>query len=303
MKLSPGARGWRIVAPGGGEEEVALKQFRAPLAVLLIVGSIMLACGESGSVSTTPADVAEQPTQRPTFTPIPTEGEGPTEPPPPTNTPEGPTPTPAPPTDTPPPTATQPPTNTPPPPLQIQGVTEYTDSIGALHLVGEVLNQSDQNMNFVKIIASFYDSADRIVATDFTYTELDTVEAGDSSPFEMIILNPPDTIDTYKLDVEWNVTNVIPLHVDVLSHNTSTDSIGAYHVVGEVQNPYDHSLEFVKIVATFYSAEGKVLRSDFTYTGRDTIGPGETSPFELVLLNPPADMDHYKLQTQARKVG
>ena len=47
-------------------------------------------------------------------------------------------------------------------PVTIHGVTDYKDSIGALHLVGEIRNQSDQNLHFVEVIATFYDASNQV---------------------------------------------------------------------------------------------------------------------------------------------
>ena len=106
---------------------------------------------------------------------------------------------------------------------------------------------------------------------------------------------------SYKLQVEYRETSEMVLHVDVLSHNASyKETTGSYRIVGEVQNPYDFALESVKIVATYYNGAGEVVRVDFTYADLDVLNPGSSSPFEVLLTDPPANLDHYRLQTEAR---
>jgi hypothetical protein len=175
------------------------------------------------------------------------------------------------------------------------------DSIDALHLVGEVRNQSDQNLIFVEIMATFYDASSQVLATEISYTDLDILEPGGLSPFELILFDAPDGIASHKLDVDWDTTTSTPLRVEVLSHSAATDSVGAYHVVGEVRNPYDFGLQFIEIVGTFYNAAGSVIRVKFMYAERDTLPPGQTSPFELIIFDPPEDLTRYSLQTQAER--
>jgi hypothetical protein len=72
--------------------------------------------------------------------------------------------------------------------------------------------------------------------------------------------------------------------ISVLSSSSFTDDLGDYHVVGEVKNnsPTD-SINYVKIVATFYDNTGKVVGTDFTYSNIDVLRPAEKSSFEIIL--------------------
>jgi hypothetical protein len=72
--------------------------------------------------------------------------------------------------------------------------------------------------------------------------------------------------------------------IDILSSSSFTDDLGYYHVVGEVKNnsPTD-SMNYVKIVSTFYDNTRKVVGTDFTYTNVDVLRPTEKSSFEIIL--------------------
>jgi hypothetical protein len=74
--------------------------------------------------------------------------------------------------------------------------------------------------------------------------------------------------------------------ISVLRSSSFTDDIGYYHVVGEVKNnsPTD-SMNYVKIVSTFYDNAGKVVGTDFTYTNVDVLRPTERSSFEIILTD------------------
>ncbi len=85
--------------------------------------------------------------------------------------------------------------------------------------------------------------------------------------------------------------------VDILSHTGYLDSLGFYHVVGEVQNVGDQAVNYVKITATFYDSSHVVIATDFTFTGLYVLPVGRKSPFDLFLFDTTqsAKVDHYSL--------
>lgn len=87
--------------------------------------------------------------------------------------------------------------------------------------------------------------------------------------------------------------------LQILSHNSFTDSIGYMHVVGEIKNNSPSSKTFVKITGTFYDANNQVVGTDFAYADPYDLGSGQKAPFELILTSasiPISQIDHYNLQ-------
>ena len=70
-------------------------------------------------------------------------------------------------------------------------------------------------------------------------------------------------------------------------------------MTGEVRNPHDFTIKFPEIVATYYNATHEVIRVEVDFAEVDPLEPGQSSPFEVVLTDPPADLQHYALQTEA----
>jgi hypothetical protein len=52
----------------------------------------------------------------------------------------------------------------------------------------------------------------------------------------------------------------------------------------------------VKVNAYFYDASNQLLVSDYGYACLNAMGPGEVSPFTVLLLNPPGGVDHVTVQ-------
>jgi hypothetical protein len=86
--------------------------------------------------------------------------------------------------------------------------------------------------------------------------------------------------------------------ITILSHNSYVDSIGYFHVVGEVENNTPSTAEFVQITGTFYDINNAVVGTQFTYTNPSDISSGGKAPFDLVLMSasvPTSLIDHYNL--------
>ena len=89
------------------------------------------------------------------------------------------------------------------------------------------------------------------------------------------------------------------------NHTGFFDSLGYYHVVGEVQNTGDGALQYVKITATFYDSGGAVVATSFTYTMIEILHAGQKSPFDVFLFDKAqsAKVDHYALSVSYDQSG
>jgi hypothetical protein len=173
-------------------------------------------------------------------------------------------------------------------------------SSGYLYIVGEIQNTLPQNLEYVKIVATYYDDNKEVLGTSFTYTDLDIIKSGQKSPFELS--NYPDKFvpSSYKVQASYRITSSEPYTgLSINSHRSNADG-SYYKVVGEVENNGDRTVDYVKLVATFYDDNDEVIGTSFTYTDLDTIAPGGTSPFELTTYPQTLIPARYDVQVQAR---
>jgi hypothetical protein len=78
---------------------------------------------------------------------------------------------------------------------RIVSENNYVDSYGSLHIVGEVINESYESMEFVQLTATFYDASNGVVETSFDYTSPSTLQPGQRAPFD--ITASEGTMPTY----------------------------------------------------------------------------------------------------------
>ena len=81
----------------------------------------------------------------------------------------------------------------------------YTDNIGTVHIVGEVINQSPVTAKFVEIIVTFYNAFNQVIGTDHAYTQPSDLSSGQRAPFELIEPSgdiPMNQVRNYALTVD-----------------------------------------------------------------------------------------------------
>lgn len=185
--------------------------------------------------------------------------------------------------------------------VEVLSDNSFEDDIHYTHVVGEVRNDTGGPVEFVRINATFYDKAGKVVGTDFTYTSLDTVPRGGKSPFE-VIAEVEETFDRYSLAVEWDEADAeAPGGLKVLSSSDFEDDLDFYHIVGEVKNTSQGRLKFVKVIATLYDKAGDVVGTDYTYTSPENLNAGQKAPFELTFLQGKPSGSTYRLQVQGEE--
>ena len=88
----------------------------------------------------------------------------------------------------------------------------------------------------------------------------------------------------------------------ILSQNSYHDSTGSMHIVGEVLNQSPATARSVKIIATFYNANGQAIGTESTYADPSQLGPGQRAPFEMIAFEgsvPIYQMSYYGLRVDS----
>jgi len=183
---------------------------------------------------------------------------------------------------------------------KILSMNSYTDR-GYLNVVGEVKNNLQSNINYVKLTATFYDANKKVIGTDFTYAELDILKPNQKSPFELS--SYPDKItpewDNYKLHLSYDTTGQSPYAgLEILSYSDKIDDRGYHKIIGEVKNKGVRTSSYVKVVSTYYNAKGEVIGTDFTFTDPSDIAAGVSAPFELSSYPRKLRPSRYELQVE-----
>lgn len=153
------------------------------------------------------------------------------------------------------------------------------------NVVGEIVNNGSAPAEYIKIIVTFYDKDKKMVDTSFTYSDVEVLNPGSKSPFNVSIEDKD--IDSIELQVQWenaSYPNNRENEIEILEHSSYVE-YDYFNIVGKVKNTSDSEQEFIKIIASIYDKDGNILDTTFTYTDIERIKPEETSPFKMSVEN------------------
>ena len=85
----------------------------------------------------------------------------------------------------------------------------------------------------------------------------------------------------------------------VLGNSLTYNQNGIRYVVGEVYNNTTHTIRYMRVDVTFYSADGREIASDFAYTYLTTLFPGERACFHAT-MDEPAGWRTYQIRGSYR---
>ena len=142
-------------------------------------------------------------------------------------------------------------------------------------------------MNHVKILSTLYDKNGRVIGTDFTFSDIDVLRPAEKSAFKIILidLRQSQKVSSYKLYASGQKTQSLPAPLKLNIGDSHLDSIGFYHVVGEVTNQGNQKSTYVKVSGAFYNSSGSVVAAEFIYSDPKDLEPGQTAPFELIVTH------------------
>ena len=163
-------------------------------------------------------------------------------------------------------------------------------------LVGEVQNNTSRNAERVNIVATFYDSTGRVVATANTYADVDIMRPGQRSPFRTFY-DLSSVPARHSIQVQWQGTDKQPIdNIPILSSGNRSHTATTQRVFGEVRNDSGVALRNVSVLITGFSASGQVVAVQDTYGDIDNLSPGAVTPFETFIEKRGAT--RYEVQTQ-----
>ena len=174
--------------------------------------------------------------------------------------------------------------------LKIPNHSSHRTTIDTLEVVGEVENQGVENIEDLKILATFYDEQETVIGADYAYAKIDILVPGQTSPFSLSNYGQEGItkkIKNYRLCAEGIITSKGPYReLQIITHNPEVDELrGEYIVRGEVKNAGEIDATYVNVVATFYDSDGRIVAYESTYIDPRDLNSSQTESFRIALWN------------------
>lgn len=186
--------------------------------------------------------------------------------------------------------------------LELANISNYVDAGGTLHFVGEVVNTGEVAVESVNVSIVLFDDAGAQIAMEEWAIPMNYIPAGQTSPFEVLFLDPPEGASRWEAYVDAIPADFMLdyTYADLVfsEHSSRAPDYGDLEILGVVENVGEFDATFVQVVATVYGAEGNVVAVDYTFVEADVLGAGESSPFTMTFVGMAGDPDRYVLLVQ-----
>jgi len=142
--------------------------------------------------------------------------------------------------------------------VNIENDQYYVDNDSTVHIVGEVVNNSDKPLNQVNIFVTLY-SGNNIIHQTNSETLTNVIMPGMKGVFDIIVTENIDGIDRYVLDLDYKITNPKSQVIEITSSELGYAQFDNIIIKGTVVNNGDITANMVKVIGTLYGRDGNVV--------------------------------------------
>ena len=161
---------------------------------------------------------------------------------------------------------------------------KYLGDDGTIHIVGEIINESDKPINQVNIIAIFYSDGNSVYQTS-TENLTSIIMPGMKGAFDLMMTEDIGHVDDYILDIDFKVTQPKDQVIEITSSEFTYDPLGNIALQGTVANNGEITANMIKVVAILYDRDGNVVAVSETRTEPDYLRANDESFFLIPILD------------------
>ena len=162
--------------------------------------------------------------------------------------------------------------------VYIDNDRKYLGDDGTIHIVGEIMNESEQPINQVNVVAIFYSDGNAIHQTS-TENLTNMIMPEMKGVFDLIVTEDIGHIDYYTLDIDFKVTQPKDQVIEITSSEFTYGPVDNIAIQGTVANNGEITANMVKVVATLYDRDGDVVAVSQTRTEPDYLRVNDESFF------------------------
>ena len=161
---------------------------------------------------------------------------------------------------------------------------KYIGNDGTTHIVGEIINESDKPINQIEIIAIFYSDGNSVYQTS-TENLTSMIMPGMKGVFDLMLTENIGYADSYTLEIDYKVTQPKDQVIEITSSEFARGPVNNIVIQGTVANNGEITANMVKVVATLYDLDGKVVAVSETRTEPDYLRAGDELFFLIPILD------------------
>ena len=168
--------------------------------------------------------------------------------------------------------------------VYIDNEHKYIGNDGALHIVGEIVNDSNKPINQVEINAVFYNDGNTVYQTS-TENLTSIIMPEMKGAFALIVIEDIGDIDHYTLDVSFKIAQPKEQVIEITSSEFTQGPVDNISIQGTVANNGEITANMVKVIATLYDRDGNVVAVSQANTKPDYLRANDESFFVIPIMD------------------
>ena len=168
--------------------------------------------------------------------------------------------------------------------VYIDNDQKYLGNDGTLHIVGEIINESNKPINQIEVTAVFYSDGSNVYQTS-TESLTAIIMPEMKGVFDLTVTENIGHIDSYVLDIDFKVTQPKDQVIEITSSEFTYGPVDSIAIHGTVANNGEITANMVKVVATLYDRDGNVVAVSQANTKPDYLRASDESFFLIPILD------------------
>jgi len=168
--------------------------------------------------------------------------------------------------------------------VYIDNEHKYIENDGTLHIVGEIINESNKPINQVEVNAVFYHDGNAVYHTS-TENLTSIIMPEMKGAFDLTVIEYIGDIDHYTLDVSFKIAQPKEQVIEITSSEFTQGPVDNISIQGTVANNGEITANMVKVIATLYDRDGNVVAISQTNTKPDYLRANDESFFVIPIMD------------------
>ena len=168
--------------------------------------------------------------------------------------------------------------------VYIDNEHKYIENDCTLHIVREIINESNKPINQVEVNAVFYHDGNAVYHTS-TENLTSIIMPEMKGAFDLTVIEYIGDIDHYTLDVSFKIAQPKEQVIEITSSEFTQGPVDNISIQGTVANNGEITANMVKVIATLYDRDGNVVAISQTNTKPDYLRANDESFFVIPIMD------------------
>ena len=143
--------------------------------------------------------------------------------------------------------------------VYIQNDQQYIGDDGAVHIVGEIVNNLGIPLNQIHVKIDLFDENQQLIQSKETNSLVNTIMPGMKGPFDLILTNSEaKNAKSYSMELSYQSSPPKSQVIDITESELTRDNHNNLMITGTVVNNGEITANMITVIATLYDKQGNV---------------------------------------------